>query len=127
MIVAEMRPVAASALLSALLFSCVVGLPLAAAADDSAYVVRGNTHIIIGVSLDEAAVRAALPAGMEPTEGITGGYNIYRSDGGYNTPAYTRAYVWADVEGYDSASGTKGPPACSSLDRSPRKRIQSLR
>jgi hypothetical protein len=72
------------------------------------YIVRGNTHILIGVTLDEAAVRAVLPAGMEPTEGITGGFNVYRSAGGYNTPAYTRAYVWADVEGYDSASGAKG-------------------
>ncbi len=103
MIVAGMRQIAASAVI----VSCIVGMPLAATAGDAPYIVRGNTHILVGVSLDEAAVRAALPAGMEPTEGITGGYNVYRSDGGYNTPAYTRAYVWADVEGYDSASGTK--------------------
>lgn len=83
------------------------GLTTANAADDP-YVARGNTHVIIGVTLDEAAVRAVLPAGMEPTEGITGGYNLYRSGGGYNTPAFTRAYVWADVEGHDSATGAKG-------------------
>jgi hypothetical protein len=89
----------------------IATLPIVVNADDTGhppYIVRGNTHILIGVTLDEAAVRAALPMGMEPTEGITGGYNVYRSSGGYNTPAYTRAYVWADVEGYDSASGAKG-------------------
>jgi hypothetical protein len=69
------------------------------------YVVRGNTHMIIGVTLDEAAVRAALPEGLEPTEGITGGYNIYLSGGGYDHPAYSRAYVWVDLAGYDSPSG----------------------
>jgi hypothetical protein len=72
------------------------------------YVVRGNTHMIVGVTLDEAAVRAALPAGLEPAEGITGGLNIYRSGGGYDHPAYTRAYVWVDLAGFDSASGAKG-------------------
>ena len=94
-----------------LTFFGVATLSSLAHADDSGhppYIVRGNTHILIGVTLDEAAVRAVLPAGMEPTEGITGGFNVYRSGGGYNKPAYTRAYVWADVEGYDSASGAKG-------------------
>ena len=41
-----------------------VAAPRADAADP--YVVRGNEHIIIGITLDEAAVRAALPAGLEP-------------------------------------------------------------
>lgn len=94
-----------------LTFFGVATLSSPAYADDSGhppYIVRGNTHILIGVTLDEAAVRSVLPAGMEPTEGITGGYNVYRSGGGYNKPAYTRAYVWADVEGHDSASGAKG-------------------
>ena len=96
---------------SASTFLWIAALPFVANADESGhppYIVRGNNHILIGVSLDEIAVRAALPAGIEPTEGVTGGYNVYRSGGGYNTPAFTRAYVWVDVEGHDSASGSKG-------------------
>jgi hypothetical protein len=46
------------------------------------YVVHGNQHIIVGITLDEAAVRAALPEGFEPTKGITGGINLYNSKGG---------------------------------------------
>ncbi len=68
-----------------------VAAPRADAADP--YVVRGNEHIIIGITLDEAAVRAALPAGLEPTESISGGINVYTSGGGYATEPYTRAYV----------------------------------
>lgn len=83
-----------------------VAAPRADAADP--YVVRGNEHIIIGITLDEAAVRAALPAGLEPTESISGGINVYTSGGGYATEPYTRAYVWADLEGHDSANGSKG-------------------
>ena len=80
--------------------------PRADAADP--YVVRGNEHIIIGITLDEAAVRAALPPGIEPTESVSGGINVYTSGGGYATEPYTRAYVWADLEGHDSANGSKG-------------------
>ncbi len=83
----------------------LAGAALAGDAGHGPYVVRGNTHMIVGVTLDEAAVRAALPEGLEPTEGITGGYNIYTSGGGHDHPAYTRAYVWADLAGYDSVSG----------------------
>jgi hypothetical protein len=89
----------------------VFGFAAGAIADASfstPYVVRGNTHMIVGITLDEAAVRAALPEGLEPAEGITGGLNIYLSGGGYDHPAYARAYVWADLAGFDSASGAKG-------------------
>jgi len=72
------------------------------------YVVSGNQHIIVGITLDEAAVRAALPEGLKPTKNISGGLNVYTSKGGGTVPAYTRSYVWADVEGYDSINGTKG-------------------
>jgi hypothetical protein len=72
------------------------------------YVVGGNQHIIIGIALDEAAVRAALPEGLEPAANVTGGLNVYTSQGGDGVAPYTRSYVWADVEGYDSISGSKG-------------------
>jgi hypothetical protein len=79
-----------------------------ASADDMPYVVRGNQHIVMGITLDEAAVRAALPEGLEPSEGMTGGLNVYRSQGGEGVPPYTRSYVWVDVNGYDSLTGNKG-------------------
>jgi len=72
------------------------------------YLVGGNEHIVMGITLDEAAVRAALPDGLEPAEGFTGGLNVYTSQGGDGVAPYTRSYVWVDLEGYDSVSGSKG-------------------
>ena len=93
-----------------LLVASLVVLLLTAAtaqAGGGPYVVRGNQHIIVGITLNEAAVRAALPNGLEPTKGITGGINFYSSKGGEGVAAYTRLYVWADVAGHDSIDGTK--------------------
>ena len=93
-----------------LLFVAVIALmlsPFAAQAGDGPYVVRGNQHMIIGITLDEAAVRAVLPKGLEPADGITGGINVYTSKGGEGVAAYARTYVWVDVKGHDSISGSK--------------------
>ncbi|MBT4487877.1 MAG: hypothetical protein HOK30_20305 [Rhodospirillaceae bacterium] len=93
-----------------LLFGSVIAALLAlstAHAGSGPYVVGGNQHLMIGITLDGAAVRAALPKGLEPTEGITGGLNIYTSKGSAATPAYSRFYVWADVNGHDSITGGK--------------------
>ena len=89
-------------------------LALAAAANTSwsaenvPYVVRGNTHMLIGVTLNEAAVREMLPAGLEPAAGVTGGLQVYTSDGGEGVAAYARSYVWADLAGMDSITGNPG-------------------
>ena len=80
----------------------------AAVADNVPYVVRGNTHMLIGVTLDETAVREILPDGLEPAEGMTGGMQVYTSGGGEGVAAYTRSYVWVDLAGYDSRTGSKG-------------------
>lgn len=80
----------------------------ALAADNVPYVVRGNTHMLIGVTLDEAAVREILPVGLEPADGVTGGIQVYTSNGGEGVAAYTRSYVWVDLAGYDSLTGNKG-------------------
>ncbi len=77
----------------------------AAQAGSGPYVVKDNEHMIVGITLDEAAVRAALPKGLEPADGITGGINVYRSGGGDGVAAYSRSYVWADVKGFDSVNG----------------------
>lgn len=80
---------------------------VSAQAGEYPYVVRGNQHLLIGITLDEAAVRAALPAGLEPADGITGGLNVYTSKGGEGVAAYERSYVWVDLKGYESVNGTK--------------------
>lgn len=80
----------------------------AAWAGNEPYTVRGNEHIIVGITLDAAAVRAALPDGLEPAEGVTGGLNVYYSDGGEGIAAYQRTYVWVDLANYDSLTGNKG-------------------
>jgi hypothetical protein len=95
-------------ILSAIL---IVLAPMVASAGEAfkaPYLVGGNEHIVIGITLDEAAVRAALPEGLEPAADITGGLNIYTSQGGDGVAPYTRSYVWVDLEGYDSVSGSKG-------------------
>lgn len=77
-------------------------------AENVPYVVRGNTHMLIGVTLDEAAVREMLPDGLEPTETVTGGLQVYSSEGGEGVEAYTRSYVWADLAGMNSVTGNPG-------------------
>jgi hypothetical protein len=70
---------------------------------------QGNTeHVIAIVAYDEAAVRSMLPAGIEPVKEMTGGINIYRAPEGWGLAPYTAAYMWVDIEGFDSADGAKG-------------------
>jgi hypothetical protein len=102
------RPGLKCLILSAIL---IVLAPLVARGGETSkapYLVGGNEHIVMGITLDEAAVRAALPDGLEPAADLTGGLNIYTSQGGDGVAPYTRSYVWADLEGYDSVSGSKG-------------------
>jgi hypothetical protein len=98
----------ASKLLVAAALALAPVVALAGGAVDQPWVMRGNQNILIGITLDEAAVRAALPAGLEPAEGITGGLNVYTSQGSDTVAPYTRSYVWADLKGYDSLTGTPG-------------------
>ncbi|MFL5287465.1 MAG: hypothetical protein ACJ8AW_42450 [Rhodopila sp.] len=57
---------------------------------------------------DEAAVRKALPPGIEPAKGMTGGINIYSVQRGNTIAPYSAAYLYVDIEGYDSSDGIKG-------------------
>lgn len=94
--------------LGALALGTTILASVSANAADGPYVVGGNEHILVGITLDEAKVRAVLPAGMEPTEGITGGLNIYTSNGGDGFAAYQRSYVWVDLANFDSITGNGG-------------------
>src|ERR1700760_3649594 len=72
------------------------------------YQIAGSSHVIVQVVWDEAAVRKALPPGIKPAKGMTGGMNIYHVERGYVLGAYSSAYFWVDVEGFDSPEGIKG-------------------
>jgi len=93
---------------AALLATLTAAAGAACAAENVPYVVRGNTHMLIGVTLNEAAVREILPKGLEPAEGVTGGFQVYASEGGEGVEAYARTYVWADLAGFDSITGNTG-------------------
>jgi hypothetical protein len=72
------------------------------------YVVAGMNGVGLAVVWDEAAIRKALPPGIEPVKGITGGINIYSAERGYAIGPYSAAYFYVDIEGFDSPDGTKG-------------------
>ena len=61
-----------------------------------------------GELLDEAAIRKALPPGIEPVKGMTGGINIYSAERGYPMGPYSAVYFYVDIEGFDSPEGIKG-------------------
>ena len=52
----------------------------------------------VGVAFSEAAVRAALPQGVEPAPGFTGGIAVYGGQEGPAGPPHSASYVWLDVE-----------------------------
>jgi hypothetical protein len=72
------------------------------------YQMAGSNHVIVGVVWEEAAIRKALPPGIEPVKGMTGGINIYSVERGYVIGPYSAAYFWVDIEGFDSPEGIKG-------------------
>ena len=72
------------------------------------YEMSGGNFMIFSVVWDEAAIRKALPPGIQPVSGMTGGINIYSVERGYVIGPYSAAYLWVDIEGFDSSEGIKG-------------------
>jgi hypothetical protein len=72
------------------------------------YEMSGANFMFFGVVWDEAAIRKALPPGIQPVSGMTGGINIYSTERGYVVGPYSAAYLWVDIEGFDSPEGVKG-------------------
>jgi len=62
----------------------------------------------VAVVWDEAAIRKALPPGVEAVKGMTGGINIYSVERGYVIGPHSAAYFYVDIEGFDSPEGIKG-------------------
>ena len=81
------------------LFYDGTGSPPRAAADP----LSGGYVVEVGVAFPEAAVRAALPAGLAPAPGFTGGIAVYGGDEGWALSPLAMGYVWVDVAGADGA------------------------
>jgi hypothetical protein len=71
------------------------------------YQIAGGDHVQIGIVWDET-VAATLPTGLRPAAGMTGGLNIYRTTQARVLRPYSSAYIWLDVEGFDTPEGFKG-------------------
>lgn len=72
------------------------------------YQIAGANGVGVAVVWDEAAIRKALPHGIEPVKAMTGGINIYSAERGYVIAPYSAAYFYVDIEGFDSPEGIKG-------------------
>ena len=46
---------------------------------DPPYQMRGVQAVMVGATFDENAVRALLPTDIKPSEGISGGFNVYQA------------------------------------------------
>lgn len=69
--------------------------PLAAPSPPSSH--PSAYAVEVGVAFDEAAVRAALPEGLEPAPGFTGGVAVYGGEEGWALSPLTTGHVWIDV------------------------------
>jgi hypothetical protein len=93
-----------------------IGLAFAAAGPSKAeeqiqpppYEIAGLKGVGVTVVWDEAAIRKALPPGIEPVKAMTGGINIYSVERAYKLDPYSAAYLYVDIEGFDSPEGIKG-------------------
>ncbi len=96
---------------SSLYFAFALLTPLTSVAQEAElaapYGFRGALSYDVGVTFDEEAVRAALPASLEPVEGFTGGLSIYITPHGSFAP-YSAGYLWIDVAGHNGTDGGPG-------------------
>lgn len=70
--------------------------------------VATGDYVLIGVQWDEATVRQALPAGIKAAADLSGGVALYKTTSGFGAGVYDGAYAFVNVEGFDSADGSKG-------------------
>lgn len=73
---------------------------------DGPFLGMGGQVVEVGLSFDEAAVRAALPDGLKPAEGFTGGIDIYHLDHGWGIAPYSAGYLWIDLADHPSPDGS---------------------
>lgn len=71
------------------------------------YMVREIDFIQVGVAFDPEAIRPLVPAGLRLSPSATGVFYIYSAQVGWGITPYTALLIAADVEGHDSADGSK--------------------
>ena len=59
------------------------------------------------VAYDEVLLRSLLPSGIEPTDEMSGGINLYTAGQGYGLAPFSAFYFYVHVKGFDSSDGTK--------------------
>lgn len=88
--------------------AAVLALAPPAVADEAPpppWLMTGANTVTIAVTWGAEGIAALLPAGVVPAANLSGGVNIYYTGGGYGLAAYTAAYAYVNVEGWNSADG----------------------
>ncbi|HKK37556.1 MAG TPA: hypothetical protein VJ994_14795 [Paracoccaceae bacterium] len=83
-------------------------LALPAAAEEAPpppWLMSGANTVTVAVTWGEAGVAALLPAGVVPAADLSGGINVYYTEGGYGFGPYESAYAYVNVQGWDSSAG----------------------
>jgi hypothetical protein len=101
------------ALVLASLLAMGLAMPVAAQQKEAAgprppYLVTQTEHLIILFEAEESALKSLLPANIKPAAGNVVGINMYRTGPVVGLVPYTASYLWINVDGIDSADGTKG-------------------
>src|ERR1700684_4579357 len=61
------------------------------------YEITGGNGVVVSAVWDEAAIRKALPPGIEPVKGMTGGINIFSVERRYVIAPYSATYFYVDI------------------------------
>ena len=100
-----------NALFFAALGVMMSGAVHAADAPSPPWLLTISEYVMVGVTFDEATVRGMLPAEIKPVVrdgGVSGLFGVYRMPHAYGLPPYTAGYAAVEIEGFDSADGSKG-------------------
>jgi hypothetical protein len=88
--------------------AAALALALPASAEEAPpppWLMTGADTVTIALTWNEEGVAALLPAGVVPADDLSGGVNVYYTEGGYGFGPYTSAYAYVNVQGWDSSSG----------------------
>lgn len=96
------RPLRAALLLAAL----SAGPAMAEEAPPPPYLMTGANTVTIAVTWQAESLEGLLPEGVIPLEDLSGGLNVYDTEGGFGFGPYSAAYAYVNLRGWDSVDGT---------------------
>lgn len=67
-----------------------------------------SDYYSIGVTFDPDAARQLLPSSLQPAPGFVGGFSCYVAPHGWGITPFNSTFTWIEIEGFDSADGSKG-------------------